>query len=558
MPAINLDEVSAYSSPDLVDRAQRQIDDTIDNESAPPQLDPFALKTRRNTLSLISRLPPEILSMIFIAMVCAYLPDPTGWIEATNICRHWRDVALDCPMLWTRIIPGTPLWTGVLLRRSRNAPLTIESTYDVYSSFNRDNVRQSTEMALAHIPRVVSLRLTASAEDLTHILVDFATPAPAMRSLALEDDGYGARYPLPDTFCAGLSSALRQLDLKQCVIPCDSPLLNNLTRLKLDCTSSTVSQMLIMLQRAPFLETLELRELEERDCAPTANAVELTRLNSITISTRTRECVALLVLLAFPPTATVSLRCVVKGPLDTDLSLIQPTLRAVSGAGEGVRSLDISYNRQVYRPGSLSWKDSRTSSPETSTVPRVSVDLDGFGRSAVWLPETIIQDVNKHLSLAQLEYLAVTSRRAHLALDWVEAFGTCVNLRHVSLTMQTVHTRALIAALTLPHASATSAPDVFLPSLECLELRGTRVDFTDELCDCIVSRRAAHGAPLRKIIIYKCRHVNKPLVDRLADLVEVDWDDHADMEQRSSYVDNYDSSDDEVYTDSDSDFSELY
>ncbi|KII95680.1 hypothetical protein PLICRDRAFT_662475 [Plicaturopsis crispa FD-325 SS-3] len=62
MGAFNLNDVSAHSSSDLVDLAQSHIDD----ESARVQLQLCALKTRRNTLSLVSRLPPEILSNIFI------------------------------------------------------------------------------------------------------------------------------------------------------------------------------------------------------------------------------------------------------------------------------------------------------------------------------------------------------------------------------------------------------------------------------------------------------------------------------------------------------------
>jgi hypothetical protein len=52
------------------------------------------LKTRRNTLAYISRLPTEIISKIFTTLAYSSLEHGSGlsWIRSvTAVCGHWRD-----------------------------------------------------------------------------------------------------------------------------------------------------------------------------------------------------------------------------------------------------------------------------------------------------------------------------------------------------------------------------------------------------------------------------------------------------------------------------------
>ena len=89
-----------------------------------------ALKSRRNELSPISRLPTEILCNIFKLQVTLNdwdIPRPDSWNNFSQVSRHWRSLALSAPELWTDIILSCPRWTHEMLKRSKKAKLTIRS-----------------------------------------------------------------------------------------------------------------------------------------------------------------------------------------------------------------------------------------------------------------------------------------------------------------------------------------------------------------------------------------------------------------------------------------------
>ena len=89
-----------------------------------------ALKSRRNELSPISRLPTEILCNIFKLQVTLNdwdIPRPDSWNNFSQVSRHWRSLALSAPELWTDIILSYPRWTHEMLKRSKKAKLTIRS-----------------------------------------------------------------------------------------------------------------------------------------------------------------------------------------------------------------------------------------------------------------------------------------------------------------------------------------------------------------------------------------------------------------------------------------------
>ncbi|KAF8555388.1 hypothetical protein OG21DRAFT_1496339, partial [Imleria badia] len=99
------------------------------------------LKIQRSAVCFISRLPTETLEAIFIHRACdnwhhsiAYGPPlpfqwprlaAPGWVDLSYVCRHWRNIALNCPTLWTYLFMTTPRWTEAFLRRSKQASLKL-------------------------------------------------------------------------------------------------------------------------------------------------------------------------------------------------------------------------------------------------------------------------------------------------------------------------------------------------------------------------------------------------------------------------------------------------
>ncbi|KAI0774029.1 hypothetical protein C8Q74DRAFT_1419220 [Fomes fomentarius] len=101
------------------------------------------IRSLLNTRTAISRLPPEILSEIFLAQAAIVCNERVAlhirnkesdshksfyrWLNVSHVCRHWREVAFKCPYLWTwaaweeRI---NPRFIRKLLRRSFELPLT--------------------------------------------------------------------------------------------------------------------------------------------------------------------------------------------------------------------------------------------------------------------------------------------------------------------------------------------------------------------------------------------------------------------------------------------------
>ena len=91
-----------------------------------------ALKSRRNELSPISRLPAEMLCNIFSFIkddIFSSSRSPKFWTSFSQVSQHWRSTALSAPGLWTNIPLSYPRWAQEMLIRSKMAKLTIQSDF---------------------------------------------------------------------------------------------------------------------------------------------------------------------------------------------------------------------------------------------------------------------------------------------------------------------------------------------------------------------------------------------------------------------------------------------
>ncbi|TFK62433.1 hypothetical protein BDN72DRAFT_777086, partial [Pluteus cervinus] len=94
-----------------------------------------SLRSSRNTLAPIHRLPPEVMTQIFMwvqllyrgtlernAIDAAFLPK---WIRATHVCQHWRGVALSSKALYTTILSQNLKYSQAVLDLSGSASLSL-------------------------------------------------------------------------------------------------------------------------------------------------------------------------------------------------------------------------------------------------------------------------------------------------------------------------------------------------------------------------------------------------------------------------------------------------
>ncbi|KAM5540868.1 hypothetical protein V8D89_005512 [Ganoderma adspersum] len=222
-----------------------------------------------NSVATINTLPPELLAHIFtlyatetvriasISIFEAYepfnYPSPRAALRLTEVCKHWRDVSLTTPSLWSGVICGgndaTP--TTRYLHRSKSRPLhaivkgdleTVEEILDAYPSrIQHLLLVDSNSWTRRYDPRRL---LTNVAPDLLTCTLDLHSWP---RGPSLPELGY--------TLFSGGASRLRILSLHSAkLIPLDS--LPNLRALALYHILGIPSlpHILAMLARCPALE----------------------------------------------------------------------------------------------------------------------------------------------------------------------------------------------------------------------------------------------------------------------------------------------------------------
>ncbi|KAH9976257.1 hypothetical protein BGW80DRAFT_1151912, partial [Lactifluus volemus] len=109
----------------------------IDNDIESLKVSILALKSRRNSLAFISRLPPEAMATIFsfvsspggpILSSPDPKPDRLGWLRVAHVCHLWREIALNQPRFWSHIDFDALTSAGIaeMLTRAKMAPLFLE------------------------------------------------------------------------------------------------------------------------------------------------------------------------------------------------------------------------------------------------------------------------------------------------------------------------------------------------------------------------------------------------------------------------------------------------
>ena len=280
------------------------------------------------SLSPVSRLPPELLSAIFLE--CAhqwrskhrltYATKVPHWIDVTYVCQYWRDVALDCAGLWTHLFFVSSRWMDELLRRSKSAPLIIHADIS-YPSQKKE--KRCLMIALEHMDHVQDLWICCSGKVAAKIHAKLTvTPAPLLQSLHLESYQLNVRE---DIF-SGIIPDLRKVHLELCHVNWLSPLFNGrLTELSLCHTNKwkiNSCGFLLALSRLSNLRRLYLDQvLENWNIRQTPVKATFPQLEKITLIDKSEHMVAaLLTRLEFPRSAIVRVEC----PFPDQSDLFQP------------------------------------------------------------------------------------------------------------------------------------------------------------------------------------------------------------------------------------------
>ncbi|KAF9245225.1 hypothetical protein BU15DRAFT_70983 [Melanogaster broomeanus] len=550
-----------------------------------------ALRKQRNTLSAISRFPPEILATIFVHCARLYCGDfrlqgpwkVPPWVNVSYICRQWRDVALNCSSLWKFLLVSSQSWTEELLYRSKMAPLTV--------FMDKRDLEWSSELwfwekaaAYAERIQVLSLMLT----DLTaeEILPKLTSRAPLLKTLriAVERSDLDEDHVVLDTLFNGDTPALRTLELSNCHLSWSSSILCGLTSLRLRDLASpsqpTITELIAMLRRMPNLVYLYLESALTSASQFVLNSedLDLPRLLRLSLIAPLSAIVAFLTHVRIPLKTEARIRCHYEDS-NNDYTPLYPLLAKRTNNTPVIQSLVIKSSpdglqfvfstserdcdRRPFSSDTLSYDVGYLWEDWDCGIP-LKLDID-FWSSRDMDREDLIGGVCRNVSLTHL-------RSAHLFFDvssslsqtfWKGTLGHLQELRFIKLTGVTVQGLASMLSLGPHHrpenqdrATVDGSLQIFAPSLVELELVSVafaqhcfgRTQSNSDKCTtsalCLydaLSRRKAEGYPLRELFVTECLYMDHDHVAKWEKVVEkVDWDWNMRSDDDYEYDDEYD------------------
>ena len=571
--------LSSVRDVEVIKKTRTQIDKELANLSA--------LKACRNALAPISRLPPELLSTIFTYTASAsihseWLPEsrlypfwrrPMAWMKVTQVCRRWRAVALQCPMLWTHICLSDYHLTRKMLRRSKNLPIFVESDL---SSRRNSRLFQAMWIALDHLPRIQALHIRSSLSQLQRIFTKLTGPAPILESLHISKiynrhTAGGDVFTVPAHLFHGNLPRLRRIQLRGCNFEWASPNLSHLTHLEV-CGSATshrvdASTVLTVLQATPLLEVLCLE-----NCVTDSTAIVSTRepviLDHLSHLRLDEDSFRIISYLQFRALASLKLH---SSEIDSsvELSRLLSTIttyfvRMPDNDQLQVRSLLVEIGpTHIAMQG---WTMAYSSQLHDSFIEPVQIDLellwsDGSQRKGLEVMTVLLKDL-PIIKLEKLELhlgdLGPISAEVWSTGMWMELLrGSKIQSVRLHEPGETISTllRALIPGfahflsnMASPGYQPLSDPEVFLPELAEIWILSTdfrkpvvAVPFLDFFEGALHQtwtwiRRALNSMELT---ISKCSNISEDDVIRLKKFITVDWDgeDTARVDEEPGSVD---------------------
>ncbi|TFK65176.1 hypothetical protein BDN72DRAFT_209345 [Pluteus cervinus] len=214
------------------------------------------LASKRNTLAPISRLPPEIMTAIFLKARLATVSTPKSRFVAfiSWVCRDWREMSFGCSKLWSWLDLQHPDAVDAFLERSRKARLTI--------TLEKLQPSHSTSIAsiINQLPRTKSLSLegdfpdrVTDEPDLTFEF-DGTLSAPNLKVLSLRG------FTLPIESLSTGAPLLKDLKLQGCSFSWTHPMFASLTSLKISYPTIQIQidSFILIISQMPNLSWLTL------------------------------------------------------------------------------------------------------------------------------------------------------------------------------------------------------------------------------------------------------------------------------------------------------------
>ncbi|KZT32153.1 hypothetical protein SISSUDRAFT_1123555 [Sistotremastrum suecicum HHB10207 ss-3] len=276
------------------------------------------IKRYHNSSTPIGRLADELIVEILRLTLEPWLPllfspqKPIGIRDLCSICSRWRNLAINSPVLWSRILLPCPTKTYKLFRdRSKSSPLEICISWDALPLEDKEaDLRRAGECLRELAPRISWLQLYCNPggvgdSDIQPFLATYAGRKEFTRLKYLD-------LIAPSSF--ETLSPLNMPSLE--TLRFDGPLrfipqsLTHITRLELDCYEHQLFDIVIALEKFPLVEHLCIRTIvpldEDDEEQNKHHIVTLSNLRSLSVDDiHPSDMEPMLQHLELPPSASI-------------------------------------------------------------------------------------------------------------------------------------------------------------------------------------------------------------------------------------------------------------
>lgn len=228
--------------------------------------------------SPVHRLPTELLASIFIIGVLNAEEEDSLMLNALMlVCRHWKDVTLSTPVLWSRIVAGTRHALDKArrkLERSQSVPLHVLVDFSPrmeHGTVTTESIMNTMDLLSSSIWRWKSFRLTIPNRPQAHAALSRCREdAPLLETLSIhilhsmQEDHY-SHAPLP--LFGGAIPRLSSCSITSFNFGWQPKLVTGLRVLKLggywNGFSPSTDIVLRILRACPKLEEFALRNMSD-------------------------------------------------------------------------------------------------------------------------------------------------------------------------------------------------------------------------------------------------------------------------------------------------------
>ncbi|RDB25989.1 hypothetical protein Hypma_006101 [Hypsizygus marmoreus] len=504
-----------------------------------------ALSSPKNNAALpVAQLPPEILCWIFeLFKIADYFPfDPfsMSWTRVTHVCASWRRIAISCPTLWNNIHDAVGLmWANEMLKRSVPAPLTVSAVLNIYKV-------QNLQAIFSHAQRFRKLSISVPFDHPATLVQQVIDTGVLVASAPLLEDlrvcGRILTDILEEDLFLGRTPRLRHLQLFECILPSDLPMLQGpLTTLHisfLDFFSDgriPISEVVTILRGISTLENLVLINALLLPFSPPADSplpqrtVNLPHLKFLHVETGPSECGSFLDHLVHLPPTNIKLRCSFT-PHSTDVSRLLPSLAYWSNETQNRPEPFIGLKCKFKNHSDICLTLSTTRDLQYDEEFSLRLMCVNRGSKVFVMLDPLL----KVLPLEKLVHLNLIKLPKHRAPQWLLCFAHLRTLKNIDIDDNEAGVVRALSTVLPPDSCSPmqeSGPiHVPFPALAKLSFLGCNLDSVDEgrtLFDRLFDTLGQRQKYKQGVGVYfeSCRSMTSTRFKKLSTVADVEWDD---------------------------------